>query len=370
MKIAIDISSAAKPYPTGIGRYSVELVRTIVQLFRPNDGMRLLIRPSRWKHRGWISPLAKLDGIESPRLHTGALPALFVRRDEVFHCTGTSLPAALAALKLVTVHDMLVLEGPGLAAAPWIKKRGEKTQKVIARADMILAVSGFTRERILCHFPELSPERVRVTHNGFDHGQFSPERKPGDQDTLSRYAIMDRPYILFVGRIGRRKNPDGLIRAFARTKAARDHLLVFAGPHFDSDTDSIARDAQTHARVRFLDWVPDNDLPALYRGAAAFALPSHYEGFGIPLVEAMACGTPSLASNVTALPEVAGDAALLANPEDVDDIAAKLDRLLTDQTLRRDLRVRGPLQAKKFTWRACAETTLAAYRDLLVMGRR
>ena len=300
----------------------------------------------------------------------GALPALFVGQDEMFHCTGLSLPPGLAALKAVTVHDVLALEGPGLASTRWIKQRREKTRKVIARADMILAVSEFMRERILCHFPELSPERVRVTHNGFDHRQFSPERKPGDQDTLRRYAIMDRPYILFVGRIGRRKNPDGLIRAFARAKAARDHMLVFAGPHFDSDTDSIARDAQTDARVRFLDWVPDNDLSALYRGAAAFALPSHYEGFGIPLVEAMACATPSLASNVTALPAVAGDAALLVNPEDVDDIAAKLDRLLTDETLRAELRVRAPLQAKKFTWRACAEATLAAYRDLIAMGPR
>jgi glycosyltransferase involved in cell wall biosynthesis len=147
-------------------------------------------------------------------------------------------------------------------------------------------------------------------------------------------------------------------------------MLVFAGPRGDSEVDAAIAEAGIAGRVRFLGRFEDAELGALYRGAAAFALPSRYEGFGIPLIEALACGTPSLVSNRTSLPEVAGGAALLASPDDIEALAAALDRVLADEALRADLRARGPERARAFTWRACAEATLAAYRAAEALGRR
>jgi glycosyltransferase involved in cell wall biosynthesis len=375
VRIAVDVSSAAKPDPTGIGRYACELVRALAPLLAPEDRLRLVVKPARWKERRHVLALAAIPRIEAPRFRTGALPAIFVRKDEIFHSTGVSLPRGIRGLRVVTVHDTNTMDDERLASARWVAERSAKTRAVVARADLVLTVSAFVRERVLHHFPEIGPERVRVTHHGADHATggaaaLSPEPAAGDADALARLGLAGRPYVLSVGRVERRKNPEGLVRGFARAAAARGHALVFAGPRGDSDVERALEETGIAERVRFLGRFDDRDLGALYRGAAAFALPSRYEGFGIPLIEALACGTPSLAGDRTSLPEVAGDAALLVDPEDPDAIARALDRLLADEALRRDLRTRGPARARRFTWRACAEATLAAYRDLAAIGRR
>jgi alpha-1,3-rhamnosyl/mannosyltransferase len=161
-----------------------------------------------------------------------------------------------------------------------------------------------------------------------------------------------------------------LVKAFALAAAARDHLLVFAGERGNSDVEQAIAAAGVAGRVRFLGRVDDCELGPLYRGARAFAMPSHFEGFGIPLLEAMNCGTPSLCSNCTAMPEVAGEAALLVDPTRIDAMANGLGRLLLDNDLRRELRARGPVQAAKFNWRRCARETLDAYRFALELGPR
>jgi alpha-1,3-rhamnosyl/mannosyltransferase len=370
LRIAIDVSSAAKPDPTGIGRYAVELVRAASALLGPGERLRLVLGPRRWpnrRHVAWLSGLPRVDG---PRLLLGPVSALFLGRADIFHATGSALPRGIRALKVATVHDTNTLDDASLASADWVEKRSERRRALARRADMILAVSSFVRSRVLHHFPEIGADRVRVTYHGVDHAGLGPEPDPSDREILARHGIAGRPYVLFVGRVEHRKNPDGLVRGFALARAARDHALVFAGPLGRSTVDEAIREAGVADRVRFLGRFDDRDLGALYRGARAFALPSRYEGFGIPLVEALACGVPSLAADRTSLPEVAGGAALLVDPDSPESIGGALERLLSDEALRSDLEARGLVQAKKFTWRACAEATLEAYKALRAMGAR
>jgi glycosyltransferase involved in cell wall biosynthesis len=376
MKLAVDVSSAAKPDPTGIGRYAVELVRAAAPLFEPSDDVQLVVRRSRWKQREWIMPLAVSTGCRGPAWIAGICPGWFSGRVEIYHSTDVALPRGLRSLSIATIHDTNTLDDETLASARWVRERSEKTRRVAERADMVFAVSEFGRDRILHHFPAIGPERVRVTPLGYDHvvspegARLSPRPVPSDDFVLARHGLTRGRYVLAVGRVERRKNPDGLVRAFARAKAAADQTLVFAGPLGDSEVDVAIRESNCRERIRFLGRVLDEELGALYRGATIFALPSRYEGFGIPLLEALACGTPSIASNRSAQPEVAGDAALLVCPDDVDEIASALDRLWVDEALRRTLRARGPVQARRFTWETCARATLEGYRQLLALGPR
>lgn len=370
MRIALDVSSAAKPDPTGIGRYVNELVPALALALGREDRLRLVVGPKRWKMRASLAPLAQLPGVLGPECRAAILPGLFTDRDELLHGLGVSLPATTRRLRLVTLHDVVTLDEPGLSSPRWARLRNHKVRLAIDRADLVLAVSEFVRRRALHHFPKLDPERTRVTRLGCDHAGLSPAASPLDLAVLEKYQLLHRPYVLSVGRVERRKNPDGLVRAFAKAAAAAGHLLVFAGPRGDSEVEDAIRETGTSQRVRLLQRVADAELGPLYRNAVAFVAVSHHEGFGLPLAEAMVCGTPSLASRRSAQPEVAGDAALLADSHDVESIASSLDRLLSDSELRRQLRERGYSQAAKFTWKGTARATLSAYHDLLAMGPR
>ena len=362
MKIAIDVSSAAKSNPTGIARYQVELIRAAGPQLSAADSLLLTMRLKRWIHHRQFESLFAVPGVGHPRWR---IPAV-----DLFHAAGVASPRRTSALKAVTIFDTVTIDATRFSSPRFAERYSRNLRRAVSDCDLILTISNFVRDRILSLFPALTPSRVIVTFPGADHVGFSTELQPHDCAALERFGLSSRPFILSVGRIERRKNPEGLVKAFGRAAAARDHLLVFAGARGDSDVDEAVAAAGVADRVRFLGRVDDGELGSLYRGARAFAMPSHYEGFGIPLLEAMSCGTPSLGSNCTAVPEVAGEAALLVDPTRIDALADALERLLLDRALRRELRARGPVQAAKFNWRRCARETLDAYRFALELGPR
>jgi alpha-1,3-rhamnosyl/mannosyltransferase len=216
-------------------------------------------------------------------------------------------------------------------------------------------------------FLRVPVERIAVIPWGVD-ARFAPQ---SDETTRSLKARLELPerYILFLGINKPHKNLVRLIEAFAQVRARSpgdDLTLVVAGvwdPRYP-EARELARRLELGAAVRFLGPVSEADLPALYAAALAFAFPSEYEGFGLPLLEAMACGTPSMTSTTSSLPEVAGDAALLVPPTDVAAIADALTRLVTDSALRADLARRGRARALQFTWERTAELMWEEY-DLL-----
>ncbi len=186
-------------------------------------------------------------------------------------------------------------------------------------------------------------------------------------EAIQRYGLRS-PYVLYVGGFDRRKNVDALVLAYAQTAVRNEATLVLVGAGEQESARLLAtvESAALENRVRILGYVPDDDLVLLYNGASAFIYPSLYEGFGLPVVEAMACGVPVLASNCTSLPEVVADAALLFDPTRPDDIAAAIDRVFTngDDEMSR-LRSRGLAVAARLTWRNTAERTLDVYRAAL-----
>jgi glycosyltransferase involved in cell wall biosynthesis len=213
-------------------------------------------------------------------------------------------------------------------------------------------------------------EKVKVLYSGVD-SRFDVEKEPGESEHLrARYGLTAGSYILSVGTIQPRKNYVRLIHAFARlqTHNLTNRQLVLAGGRGWLYEDIFAEAERHGDRVRILGFVDEADLPALYRNAALFAFPSLYEGFGLPVLEAMACGTPVVCSNVSSLPEVAGDAALLVDPLDIASIAEAMARVLQDAGLRQDMVARGRSQAARFTWARAARHLLSTLDALGIMS--
>jgi len=282
---------------------------------------------------------------------------------DLFHGTSFDLPRRRAAPAVVTVHDLALLRFPELGT-PALRRMVGRARDATRRARAVIAVSEATRRDIveLCG---VAAERVHVVHNGVA-ATFTPLPAAVARARAAARIGSDDPYLLHVGTLEPRKNLPTLLRAFAALEgdSARPPRLVLAGARGWGDAPLFALvDALgLTARVSFLGEVGPADLPALYSAAELFVYPSRYEGFGLPVLEAMACGAPVIASNASALPEVVGDAGLLVDPDDVDGLRAAIRRLGGDAELRANLRERGRERAKSFTWERAARETLAVYR--------
>jgi glycosyltransferase involved in cell wall biosynthesis len=380
-RIGIDYTAAARQR-AGIGRYTRELVAALFALesasesprqyvvfaatgglkretwnLKPGTGIRLRTVPltDEWLARLWHRLRLPIP-VETI---TGPL--------DVFYSPDFVLPPTRRATRtLLTVHDLSFLHCPE-AFVPALRRYLERVvPRSIARADLVLADSAHTRSDIISFFG-VPPGRVQVLYSGVAP-RFRPEREPGEIGRLqARYGLGGGPYVLSVGTLQPRKNYVRLIRAFASLRPetlAPETKLVVAGGRGWLYEDILAEAGKHGDRVHILGFVDDADLPALYRNAALFAFPSLYEGFGLPVLEAMACGVPVVCSNASSLPEVAGDAALLVDPLDTDGLAEALARVLEDAGLRQGMVARGAAQAARFTWEQAAHELLGVFDSL------
>jgi glycosyltransferase involved in cell wall biosynthesis len=267
--------------------------------------------------------------------------------------------------RVTTLHDAIAFRYP--EGYPWLNNLLHRryVPATLHNVDAVITDSQAASSD-LQRFLGLVPEKLCVVPlaAGREFRVLDPDEVAA---TLGRYGLT-QPYILHIGAQQARKNAARLLEAFATVHAQLPACrLVLAGPsqwrHADLRQQVAARGLD--GAVSWLGYVPDANLPAVYNGASVFAFPSLYEGFGLPVLEAMACGTPVVCSNATSLPEVAGDAALLVDPYSVDSIAAGLLRVLTDHDLRADLRQQGLQRAAQFAWERTARETLAAYQQVL-----
>jgi glycosyltransferase involved in cell wall biosynthesis len=228
------------------------------------------------------------------------------------------------------------------------------------RADAFIAVAGKVKDDAV-RYVHADPAKIFPIHNAIDPRQFHLIRDPARLAAVrARYGLPER-FVLWVGQIESRKNVKRLLRAFAQVAGEYPHRLVIAGEERASTRGELAEVGALglEGRIQFLGWVPHTDLPAIYGLAELLAFPSLYEGFGIPLVEAMACGCPVLTANTCAPPEVVDGAGYLVDPYDVDAIAAGLRATLGDPALRAAMAARGLLRAREFSWEKCAREVLA-----------
>ncbi|MBC7545670.1 MAG: glycosyltransferase family 4 protein [Candidatus Sericytochromatia bacterium] len=290
---------------------------------------------------------------------------------------------------VVTWHDSMVEMFPDyfFGRHPWRRTKGQlahwlKLQLLRHAASRVITVSESSK-RDLCRIGDVAPERVVVVHNGV-HPRFRPPTDDTLADRLQQDHGLTPGYILYAGGLNPHKNVEALIRAYAtlldRPLGGTLPPLVLAGKLQDPENPYIVTSARQlqdlvrqlglTARVHFLGYVPpDEHLVTLYQGAAMLVFPSLYEGFGLPVAEALACGTPVVTANRSSLPEVAGDAALLIDPTSVPELAGAMARLLTDPALAQQLREAGPRQAARFRWETTARQTLAVLEAAVAVQR-
>lgn len=368
LRIGIDFTSAARER-AGIGRYARELIRALSRLdhanryllFVPRDAHTDLLRFD-WPPNFAIIRAPLTERYLAALWHRARVPfpiETFIGAVDVFYSPDFLLPPTFARRKLVTVHDLSYVRVPECFPAPLLRYLTRAVPPSLARADLILADAAST-QRDLIDVYHIPSEKIRVLYSGVD-ARFHPDIS-ADARARVRALTRGKPYILSVGTLQPRKNYARLLEAFAKLidnsqlPIANCQLLIAGGRGwmYDEIFQTVAR-LNLRERVWFPEFVADDDLPALYAEATLFVYPSLYEGFGLPVAEALACGAPVVCSNASSLPEVAGDAALYFDPRDVDAMADAMARALSDESLRADLRARGFVQVKQFSWEKAAQ---------------
>ena len=358
----------------GIGRYVRELVAALAREDRERV-WRLFVAGSR-KSRLPMPPGNNFHWRPAPlsaqslqrlwfRAHIPLPVETFTGPLTLFHATDFVLPPVRRGTRtLVQIHDLSFLRVPETsppALRSWLER---VVPASVGRADHVLADSSATRDDLLEHCKETPDTRVSVLHGGVDE-RFLPQPAGKQQAIRKKYGLDQWPFIFSVGTLQPRKNHGRLVQALSLlVEGGLDlHLVIAGGAGWLSEPfHRQLQESGIEDRVHMTGFVDDADLPALYSAAEVFAFPSLYEGFGLPVLEAMSCATPVVTSNLSSLPEVAGDAALLINPLDVEDLADALRRLISDSQLRRQLIQAGQTRAGQFTWRKAALQLLDVYR--------
>lgn len=376
IRIGVDYTAAAWQ-GAGIGRYTRELIRAAVGL---DSGLRYTLFYAAGGLPADGPYLRELHALCAAHPHVQARPLALSPRQltiiwqrlrlplraellaghfDLLHAPDFVLPPTRART-LLTVHDLTFLVRPECAEAGLRRYLARAVPRSLRRADVILVDSQATAGD-LARLLGVSGPRVRLLYPGVD-ARFRPLPTTATEPVRAALGLPAR-FLLFVGTLEPRKNLVRLLAGFAQARLPPDLCLVVAGRRGWLEGEIFATVAQLglQERVRFLDFVADADLPALYNLAQAFVYPSLYEGFGLPVLEALACGTPVLSAQVASLPEVAGTAAILVDPLNEAAIAAGIEQTLAEAER---LRLAGPLQARHFSWTAAAESLLACYRTL------
>jgi glycosyltransferase involved in cell wall biosynthesis len=284
-------------------------------------------------------------------------------RVDVFHASHQLRNPPRRARLTATLYDMTCWLVPETHSPRNVRASRLFGERVMRRADGLIAISENTRTDAV-KILGLPAEKIEVIYPGVAEAFFrtTPEAA---RAAAAKYAL-SRPYILFVGTIEPRKNIDVLLDAYAQLSSSlrTEFELVAAGPAGWGDPPALERLRSGEGGVRYLGYVPEEDLPGLTAGATVFVYPSLYEGFGLPVAQAMAAGVPLVTSNVSSLPEVAGDAALLVDPRSPSEITAAIERLLLSPDLRAALARNASSRARRYTWEACARQSLELFRRL------
>jgi len=368
MRIGVDISALARAR-TGVGNYCYYLVKHLVRQYPGDQFTGLATGGGALQLDPTVTDLARRHIHLPTRLFYLSWSMLGRPRADlllggldVFHATNYFVPPVKSARRVVTFHDLAVLTRPDLCS-PKIRDTFARSAGRFAReADLILACSHSTKADTV-RLLDVDPEKVIVTHEAADD-DFTPlEPEEARAVVAERYGVRT-PYLLFVGTIEPRKNLPTLLEAFGRIAREIPHTLVLAGgPGWNSDPTYAAVDLlQPRGRVVMPGYVRSpRDLAALYSAADMFVFPSLYEGFGLPLVEAMLCGCPVVAADNSSIPEVTGDAALCVPAEDAAGFAEAIRSVLGDTSLRDRMAAAGRVRARQFSWESCARTTHEAY---------
>lgn len=355
LQVGLEATAACRPVRTGIARYAYNLMANLVALGHPEgETYTAFARASRlWKRGCRPTPVAGLKW----KWYEDSLP-LFARSIQVMHGLEMRVPARFRGPRVATVHDLFGLVSDDLLNSGARKRNAQRYQEVADSCDQVIAVSEQTKRDFL-RFYDFPPERIHVVHLGVDPA-FRPRSNEEVEQLRSRHRLHS-PFLLYVGDLTPRKNLLCLLQAFELCEVSRDLELVIVGAREDGagDLDEALRKSTRRDQVRTMGWIEEEDLQLLYSAAEALVFPSLYEGFGLPILEALASRTPALGSMAGALPEVAAGHATLVDPKDPDAIAEGIVQVL--RTTPRMIEA-AEQHARGFSWQSCAERTRTIYR--------
>ena len=371
MKIGIDSRGVNLYAGSGIGTYTKNLIINMINS-DTNDNFDLIWTGE--KNNNFIKNNTKLfytSGRYGGFYEKYFVPNLMEKENvDLFHIpqNGIGYPFDSDLNVVVTIHDLIPYTMPETVGKGYLNRFLKDMPNIIEQAKGIITVSEYSKKDILRFFPSISPDKVYVTPLATNEN-FMPIPKEACKNYISKNFKLIDPYILYLGGFSSRKNVKELILAFG--KILKDlktpHKLLLGGSIKD-DGEALkdlvlSQDLQND--VLFTGYLDDSILPILYSGAEAFVYPSLYEGFGLPPLEAMSCKTPVITSNLTSIPEVTKDAAILIDPFNKDELSYNLLNLLNDEAKKEELGEKGYKRSLQFSWRQTADKTLKAYKDIL-----
>ncbi|MGG6239253.1 glycosyltransferase family 4 protein [Nodosilinea sp. AN01ver1] len=390
MKVVVE-ATPVLPKPSGVGLYILNLLAALQPLQEPEGfELRIAYQPSlqNWL-RGNLAVPKALNRYDNTAILPFPVRLLNVLaqlpgqplisrlehrfgKPDIYHGTNYAVYPCQYSQRVMNIYDLSFIRYPDYVTAV-VRSYTQRVKQCLIWADLVLTISESSKQDIVKYL-EVPPERIWVTplasRYAFDALSSSPViPEQINLEEVTKPAIGNRPFILFVSTLEPRKNVVQLIQAFNLLKSRYrvDHQLVLVGQkgwQFEPIFEAIAASPWQH-HIRHLNYLSDAEVAYCYQNADVFAYPSLYEGFGLPVLEAMTLGCPVVTANTSSLPEVAGDAALLVDPNNVEELAEALGRVISDRALRQAMIERGYQQAAQFSWTRTAKSTLAAYRSLL-----
>ncbi len=293
---------------------------------------------------------------------------LFNSHDELYHFFNFIVPPNITGKVITTIHDMTYILYPETMDKKNLKRITNDIDYSVNRSDKIITVSESSKNDIIKYL-NVQPSKIEIVYNGVDYERFNKFYATEEKEEVKKKYSLPEKYILYMGTLEPRKNIESIVEGFyiLKQKYRDDIKLVIAGKKgwlFESIFNLVEQLKLTEDII-FTDYVDEKDKPLIYNMAEIFVFPSLYEGFGIPVLEAMASEVPVITSNVSSLPEVAGDAALLVAPKDKESIAEQMHKILSNENLRKELVHKGKIQCRKFTWQDSADRLYEIYKEVL-----
>lgn len=375
MRIGIDARGANWYSGTGIGTYTQHLLKYLLKYDGENH-----------YHLYWCGknykelPLPENVNISiASKRHHRFFEDYFIPENlknkeiDIYHVpqNGIGLSSKKSCAYISTIHDLIPYVMPETVGKGYLKKFISQMPEIIQNSDMIITVSEFSKKDIMRIF-DVEDEKIRVTHLAADE-LFMPIDKGFSKEFMKNNYGIENDFILYLGGFSPRKNVKSILVAFSRIykNLSKDYKIVIIGPSKDEHSYLIKLSESLGIKdyVHFTGYVPYDHLPYFYNACSVFTYPSLYEGFGLPPLEAMSCKAPVITSNVSSIPEVTGDGAILINPFDTEELKSALERVLEDEELRNSLSEKGFLRTKEFSWDKTAAETLNVYEDLYIKNK-
>jgi len=370
MKIAIDARGINWYKGTGIGTYTDKILKYMIKTHKENfyqiywsgedyerfenDNTKIVIASKR--HHRFFEQHYFPKNLEKEKVDIYHIPQ-----------NGIGICDNIRCKKIVTIHDLIPYILPETVGRSYLSKFLKEMPRIIELSDGIITVSECSKKDILKFFP-IDEDKVFVTPLAAD-SKYKPLNKTECQETLKKDYDINKPFILYIGGFSPRKNVASLMTAFSKILKNLDteHDLVIVGANKDEggSLNELSSDLNIQSNIKFTGFVPEDLLPVFYNACEVFAYPSLYEGFGLPPLEAMSCGTPIITSNISSIPEVVGDGGILIDPFNMKNLMYSLEALLNDNEIKNELASKALKRASDFSWKKTSEKTIEVYNKIL-----